>query len=76
MSCLPEAKLAREAELAYVMVCMATDYDCWRDDEAGEAGEAGESVTVEMVNATMRSNAENARRFVAAVLDEMAAEGD
>lgn len=30
MSALPEAKLAREAELSYAMVCMATDYDCWR----------------------------------------------
>jgi len=29
MSALPEAKLAREAEIAYVMVCMSTDYDCW-----------------------------------------------
>lgn len=29
MSALPEAKLAKEAEIAYVMVCMSTDYDCW-----------------------------------------------
>jgi hypothetical protein len=28
-SALPEAKLAREAEIAYCMVCMSTDYDCW-----------------------------------------------
>jgi 5'-methylthioadenosine phosphorylase len=43
MSALPEAKLAREAEIAYQMICMATDYDCWR-------GEAGEDVNVEMVS--------------------------
>jgi len=30
MTCMPEAKLAREAEIAYAMVCLASDYDCWR----------------------------------------------
>ncbi len=30
MTCMPEAKLAREAELAYAVVCLASDYDCWR----------------------------------------------
>ena len=30
MTCMPEAKLAREAELAYAMVCLSSDYDCWR----------------------------------------------
>lgn len=63
MSALPEAKLAREAEIAYQMICMATDYDCWHDS-AGD-------VTVEMVMGNMRANAENARRFVGAVLDEL-----
>jgi 5'-methylthioadenosine phosphorylase len=63
MSALPEAKLAREAEIAYQMICMSTDYDCWHDD-AGD-------VTVEMVMGNMKANAENARRFVGAVLDEL-----
>ena len=67
MSALPEAKLAREAEIAYQMICMATDYDCWR-------GEAGEDVNVEMVMGHMKANAENARRFVGAVLDELSKE--
>jgi len=31
MSALPEAKLAREAEIAYQMICMSTDYDCWHE---------------------------------------------
>lgn len=66
MSCVPESKLAREAELGYQMICMSTDYDCWH------AG--GEDVTVEMVMGNMKSNASNARRFVAAVLDELAKE--
>ncbi len=30
MTCMPEAKLAREAEIAYAMVCLPSDYDCWR----------------------------------------------
>jgi 5'-methylthioadenosine phosphorylase len=34
MTNMPEAKLAREAELPYASVCMVTDYDCWREDEA------------------------------------------
>ncbi|KAK5136760.1 hypothetical protein LTR08_002056 [Meristemomyces frigidus] len=62
MSALPEAKLAREAEIAYQMICMSTDYDCWHD--SGD-------VTVEMVMGNMKANAENARRFVGAVLDEL-----
>ncbi|KAF2729700.1 Methylthioadenosine phosphorylase [Polyplosphaeria fusca] len=67
MSALPEAKLAREAEMAYQMICMATDYDCWK-------GEVGEDVNVEMVMGHMRANGENARRFVGAVLDELSKE--
>lgn len=63
MSALPEAKLAREAEMAYQMICMATDYDCWRD--------TGASVSVEMVMAHMKANSLNARKFIGAVLDEL-----
>ncbi|KAF1824650.1 Methylthioadenosine phosphorylase [Dissoconium aciculare CBS 342.82] len=66
MSALPEAKLAREAEIAYQMICMSTDYDCWHS--------SGEDVTVEMVMGNMKANAENARRFVGAVLDELSKE--
>ncbi|KAJ5129524.1 uncharacterized protein N7515_005563 [Penicillium bovifimosum] len=66
MSALPEAKLAREAEIAYQMICMSTDYDCWHEGTA--------DVTVEMVMGNMKSNADNARRFVTAVLDALAGE--
>jgi len=62
MSALPEAKLAREAEIAYQMICMSTDYDCWKNEH---------DVTVEMVMGNMKANAENARAFVGAVLDEL-----
>ncbi|CAO3642833.1 unnamed protein product [Cunninghamella echinulata] len=60
MSALPEAKLAREAEIAYQMVCMSTDYDCWRVEE--------EAVTVETVMQNMVNNSANARRLLNAVL--------
>lgn len=66
MSATPEAKLAREAELAYQVICMATDYDCWRD--------TGETVDVAMVMKYMEANGQNARRLVGAVLDELARE--
>lgn len=63
MSALPEAKLAREAEISYQMVCMSTDYDCWHETTA--------DVSVEMVMGNMKANAENAKRFIAAALDEL-----
>ena len=66
MSALPEAKLAREAEIAYQMICMSTDYDCWRGTD--------DSVTVEMVMGNMKANSVNARRFIGAVLDELSKE--
>lgn len=40
MTCCPEAKLAREAEICYAMVALPTDYDCWRPAEPGAAAEA------------------------------------
>lgn len=66
MSALPEAKLAREASIAYQMICMSTDYDCWH--------ESGEDVTVEMVMGNMKANSQNARRFLGAVLNELSKE--
>ncbi|CAN8098444.1 unnamed protein product [Discula destructiva] len=62
MSALPEAKLAREAEMAYQMICMATDYDSWK-------GVPGEDVDVAMVMKYMAANSLNAKRLVGAVLD-------
>jgi len=56
MTAMPEAKLAREAELPYALVGMVTDYDCWREGEA--------AVEVESVIATMQANADKARATV------------
>ncbi|KAL2919232.1 S-methyl-5-thioadenosine phosphorylase [Polyrhizophydium stewartii] len=56
MSVIPEAKLAREAEIAYQMVCMSTDYDCWREEE--------EAVTTAYVIGNLHANADNAKRLL------------
>ena len=62
MSALPEAKLAREAEMVYQMICMATDYDCWHSSE---------DVDVAMVMGHMAANSHNAKLLVGAVLDKL-----
>jgi 5'-methylthioadenosine phosphorylase len=56
MTVLPEAKLAREAEMAYATLALVTDYDCWRD--------AHEAVTAEMVMETMQANTALAQDIV------------
>ena len=56
MTALPEAKLAREAELCYATLALATDYDCWH--------ESHESVSVAQVIATMHKNVETAREVI------------
>lgn len=56
MTAMPEAKLAREAELPYALVGMVTDYDCWREGE--------EAVDVAQVIAQLSNNAEKARKMV------------
>lgn len=56
MTAMPEAKLAREAELPYALIGMVTDYDCWRESEA--------HVEVSEVIAQMHANGDLARRTV------------
>lgn len=56
MTAMPEAKLAREAELPYALVGMVTDYDCWRND--------GAHVEVSEVLRVMHDNADMARRTI------------
>lgn len=56
MTAMPEAKLAREAELPYAIVAMVTDYDCWREEDAG--------VEVSNVLAVLSVNAHKARRML------------
>jgi len=65
MTNMPEAKLAREAELCYATIAMVTDYDCWHPDH--------EDVTVEQVVRILHGNAERARRLVQALVPRLAA---
>lgn len=64
MTNLTEAKLAREAEIAYVTLAMVTDYDCWHPDH--------ESVTVDMVVENLRKNAENAEMVIQEAITKIA----
>lgn len=66
MTAMPEAKLAREAELPYALVGMVTDYDCWREE--------GEAVDVAQVIAQLSDNAGKARRLVMHLLRNLPAE--
>lgn len=63
MTALPEAKLAREAELCYATIACVTDYDCWH--------ESAESVTVDMVIANLSSNVANAQRILSSVAQKI-----
>ena len=65
MTNMPEAKLAREAELCYATVAMVTDFDCWHDGH--------DAVTVDAVIQVMQANAEAARRLVRAVVPMLGA---
>jgi 5'-methylthioadenosine phosphorylase len=56
MTAMPEAKLAREAEIPYALIGMVTDYDCWRENEA--------PVEVETVIAQLGANAAKARATI------------
>ena len=64
MTNLPEAKLSREAEIAYQTMAMVTDYDCWRHHEGIE------DVSVEAVVATLMKNVSLARRAGSAAPDQ------
>ncbi len=63
MTAIPEAKLAREAEICYVTVALVTDYDVWKEDE---------EVSLEKVLANLKANSENAKRFIKGILPRLA----
>ena len=64
MTNMPEAKLAREAELCYATVAMVTDYDCWREGDA--------HVDVEAVLTILHGNADKAQNLISAVAPKLA----
>jgi len=61
MTNIPEAKLAREAEICYSTVALATDYDCWHDTE--------EDVSIEAILQIMQQNVEAARKVIIRAVD-------
>lgn len=65
MTNMPEAKLAREAEICYATVAMVTDYDCWHDDHG--------HVTVDAVIKVMKDNAQHARELIRRVIPKLGA---
>ncbi len=65
MTNMPEAKLAREAELCYATVAMVTDFDCWHPDH--------DHVQVSDVIAVMRANSDKARRLLSHVIPKIGA---
>lgn len=56
MTTMPEAKLAREAEICYTVLCMCTDYDCWKED--------AEHVSVDLLIGNLIKNSQNAKRLL------------
>ena len=68
MTNLQEARLAREAEIGYATIAMATDYDCWH--------EGHDAVTVDSVLAIMRRNVGNARKLIRRAIPRIAAMGE
>jgi 5'-methylthioadenosine phosphorylase len=64
MTNMPEAKLAREAEICYATMAMVTDYDCWHSDH--------EDVTVDAVIKVLLANADSARNVIRAALPGIA----
>jgi 5'-methylthioadenosine phosphorylase len=67
MTNLGEAKCAREAEIAYATLAMATDYDCWKEEE---------HVSLEMIIANLHRNADTAKKVVAAAIAQIPAEAN
>jgi 5'-methylthioadenosine phosphorylase len=63
MTNLPEAKLAREAEICYASVAMVTDYDCWHPDH--------DAVTVQDIIKVLSANADKAKRLVTRLANEL-----
>ena len=66
MTALPEAKLAREAEMCYALLATGTDYDCWHEEE--------EDVTVDQVLAVLQANSALAKQIVSEVATRLPAE--
>jgi 5'-methylthioadenosine phosphorylase len=65
MTNMPEAKLAREAEICYATLACVTDYDCWHPDY--------EKITIEMVINNLHKNIEHAKKILHALIRKLPA---
>ena len=63
MTNMPEAKLAREAEICYASVAMVTDYDCWH--------EAHDDIDIKVLLKTLHDNVDKAKRLIGRVAQDM-----
>ncbi len=68
MTNMPEAKLAREAELCYSVLALVTDYDCWHESEG--------DVSVDAILAVLRKNVENSKKIVREVAKRLPLSGE
>ena len=68
MTVMPEAKLAREAEICYALVALATDYDCWRPHEAG----ADKQKLLEEIIGHLNAATANAVTLMKAAIEKLA----
>ena len=66
MTALPEAKLAREAEICFALIAMVTDYDCWKDED----------VTIEAVLEVMEANTTHIKAMIPEFAAALSSHGD
>lgn len=90
MTAMPEAKLAREAEMSYALVALVTDYDCWRRPAPAAAAGGGESgvgreqgappqdpyVLLDEIIANLRAASENAMALIGRTIERIAEQGE
>ena len=63
MTNLQEAKLAREAEICYATIALATDYDCWREED--------DNLSINMIIDNLNKNTENVKKVIRSVIPDV-----
>jgi 5'-methylthioadenosine phosphorylase len=81
MTAMPEAKLAREAEIAYALIALVSDYDCWRQPPFGSAkkAEAAKPDSAELLKeiiANLRSASDNGLALIRRSIERISRGGD
>ena len=74
MTAMPEAKLAREAEIAYALVALVTDYDCWRNAPATKTADQNPAELLKEIIANLKSASDNALALIRRAVERMAAD--